>query len=134
MHKFPIYEYKTFQELPLDKFNSFKFSVYLLDFDWNYLFVNDFVKENLGERAKSLAGKNMWIEFPELASDSVFMQLREKMEKRITCHFETNSPVTGQRLQVTGYPLEDCYYFTSSILPDKQELLNELRMHLTKRK
>lgn len=134
MHKFPIYEYKAFHELPLDKFNTFKFSVYILDFQWNYLFVNDFVKTNLGDRGRDLIGKNMWSTFPELASDPVFVQLREKMERRITVNAETNSPLTSHRLHITGYPLEDSYFFTSSILPDKEELLNEIRMQLAKRK
>lgn len=134
MHKFPIYEYKAFHELPFDKFNTFKFSVYILDFQWNYLFINDYVKNNLGERANDLIGKSMWLTFPELASDPVFAQIREKMERRIAVNVETNSPLTSKRLHITGYALEDCYFFTSSILPDKEELLNEIRMQLSKRK
>ena len=134
MHKFPIYEYKSFQELPLDKFDTFKFSVYLLDFQWNYLFLNAFARNNLGDRASDLVGKNICFVFPELASDPFFSQMREKMERRITVNAETNSPLTGQRLHITGYALEDSYYFTSSILPDKEELLNEIRMQLSKRK
>jgi hypothetical protein len=134
MHKFPINEYKTFSELPLDKFDSFKFSVYILDFGWNYLFVNEFVKQNLKERGQSLIGKNMWTIFPELAADPVFNQLKEKLDRRIACSFETHSPINGHRLSITGYPLEDCFYCSSSILPDKEELLNELRQQLIRRK
>jgi hypothetical protein len=134
MHKFPINNYRIFGELPLDKFDSFKFSVYIIDFEWNYLFVNDFVRQNLGPRAQDIIGKNMWKEFPELEKDPVFGQLREKMDSRIPCTVETTSPVNGKRLYITGYPLEDCFYFTSSILPDKQELMNELRSMLGKKK
>ena len=72
MHKFPITEYKKFSELPFDKFNTLKFSVYIIDFNWNYRFVNDFGKRNLGERANDLIGKNMWEEFKELTTDSSF--------------------------------------------------------------
>jgi hypothetical protein len=134
MHKFPINEYRKFSELPLDKFNSFKFSVYVLDFDWNYIFVNSFVETNLGERGKNLVGKNMWIEFKELAADPTFMQLKDKMNRRIPCNFQTHSPVNGNRLYITGYPLDDCLYCTSSILPDRQELMNDLRNQLSRRK
>jgi PAS domain-containing protein len=134
MHKFPIYQYSKFDQLPLEKFDSFRFSVYVIDFNWDYLFVNQFVRENLGKRADDLIGKNMWKEFPELASDPTFAKLREKMDRRIACVFETFSPINGQRLSITGYPLDDCLYFTSSILPDKQELINELRTHLNNRK
>jgi hypothetical protein len=79
MHKFPINNYKTFGELPLDKFNTFRFSVYIISFDWTYMFINDFVRETLGPRADNIVGKNIWKEFPELEKDPVFNQLREKM-------------------------------------------------------
>ena len=133
MHKFPIYEYKTFAELPLDRFNSFRFSVYLLDFKWNFLFLNSFARATQGERANDLIGKNMWTVFPELATDPAFINMKERIERRITCKFETMSPVTRRRVSITAYPLEDCYYFTSSILPDKDELLNEIRSQLKKK-
>jgi hypothetical protein len=133
MHKFPIYEFKTFAELPLDKFDTFKFSVYIIDFNWNYLFVNSFVRNNLGERANDLVGKNIWETFKELTTDSAFSQLREKMENKIPCNFETHSPINGKRLYITACPLEDCYYFTSSILPDREELMNEIRRFLTRK-
>lgn len=133
MHKFPINEYRRFSELPLEKFNEFRFSVYLLDFDWNYLFVNKFVTENLGPRGKDLIGRNMWTEFPQLAADSSFIQLRETLNRRVPWSFDTQSPVTAQRLYVTGYPLEDCLYCTSSIIPEKQVLIDDLREQLKRR-
>lgn len=134
MHKFPITEYKRFSELPFDKFNALKFSVYIIDFNWNYLFVNDFAKMNLGERASDLIGKNMWDEFKELATDSSFTMLKKNSEQGIPSNIIVTSPVNGKRLNITGYPLEDCYYFSSSILPDKADLLEELRNELGKRK
>lgn len=134
MHKFPITEYKKFSELPFERFNTLKFSIYILDFNWNYLFVNDFVKKNLGERAVDLVGKNMWEQFKELATDASFNLLKKNTERGIVSNIIVNSPVTGQRLNIAGYPLDDCYYFSSSILPDKDNLIDELRNELEKRK
>jgi hypothetical protein len=134
MHKFPISEYRTFSELPLEKFNSFKFSVYIIDFNWNYLFVNDFAKNLLGERGQDLIGKNMWMQFKELEVDPSFKLLRKNAENGITTNLTVTSPVLGKRLNVTGYSLEDCYYFSASILPDKDNLIDELRNELGKRK
>ena len=134
MHKFPINNYKKFIELPLDQFNRLKFSVYIIDFNWNYLFVNDAAKNNLGERGNNLMGKNMWEEFKELAADSTFNLIRKKMEQGVAVNLETISPVNGKRLNITGYPLEDCYYFSSSILPDKDDLIHELRNQLGRQK
>jgi hypothetical protein len=123
MHKFPISKYRRYEELPFEKFNEMKFSIYVIDFNWNYLFVNQFAKDNLKERTSDLIGKNMWDEFPEFRVDPVFKSLREKMDRKVACTFETTSPINSKRLYITGYPLEDCFYFSSSILPDRQEHL-----------
>lgn len=133
MHKFPITQYKRFGELPLDLFDTFNYSVYLIDFDWNYLFVNNFVKSNLGARGADLIGKNIWKEFKELASNPTFQQLKANMERRVTTNLITVSPLTSQRISITGYALEDCYYFTSSILPDRNDLLHELRQVMNRK-
>lgn len=133
MHKFPITEYKKFDDLPLEKLNVLNFSVYIIDFDWNYRFVNNFVKKNLGTRGEDLIGKNMWTEFPELAADPSFNQLRRNLDKRIVVNMITISPVNSQRINIVGYPMEDCFYFSVSILPDKGDLLQELRTELSKK-
>ena len=134
MNRFPINNYFRFSELPFEQLNTFKFYVYLLDFDWNYLFVNEFARTNLGTRGESLVGKNMWQMFPELASDTAFVQLRKNMESGIVTLLETTSPINSQRLKITGYKLEDSYYFTASILPNKIDLMQELRDELSKYK
>jgi hypothetical protein len=134
MHKFPITEYKKFSELPFEKFNTLKFSVYIIDFNWNYLFVNDFVKQNLGDRASNLIGKNMWEEFKVLAADPSFQLLKKNTERGVSSNIIVTSPIDGKRLNITGYSLQDCYYFSSSILPDKDNLIDELRNELGKRK
>lgn len=134
MHKFPITEYKKFEELPLEKFNTLKFSVYILDFEWNYRFINDFAKIYLGERGRNLIGTNMWKQFPELAAHPSFVQMKQNTEKGVVTNMIVVSPVISVRLNITGYPLEDCYYFSASILPDKNDLIDELRNELGKRK
>jgi hypothetical protein len=134
MHKFPITEFKRFDELPLDKFDTFRFSVYIIDFNWNYLFVNEFARKNLGERGKDLVGKNIWREFKELAAHPSFLQLKSNTERGIASNMIVTSPVNGKRLNITGYQLTDCYYFSASVLPDKDDLIDELRNELSKRK
>jgi hypothetical protein len=133
MHKFPITEFKKFADLPLEKLDVLNFSIYILDFDWNYLYVNNFVKKNLGTRGEDLIGKNMWKEFPELAADASFNQLRKSLDKRVVANLVTVSPVNSQRLNIVGYPMDDCFYFSASILPNKGDLLQELRTELSKK-
>lgn len=117
----------VFKELPFDYFDRLGFSVYVLDHNWCYLYVNEFVEKNLGKPASSLIGKNMWELYPELQTDPSFNQLRNNSEKGVMSNFITISPVTAQRLNVTGQPLHDCYFFTASVLPKKEDLIDELR-------
>ena len=132
MQSYPIDQFRTFSDLPLAEFDELKFSVYIIDFDWNYLFVNDFVKKNLGEKGKDLVGKNMWKTFPQLASDPNFIKLKANTERRIFTKIVTVSPINFQKLSIIGHPLEDCYYFSATTLPDRDALMNEIRGELVK--
>jgi hypothetical protein len=76
----------------------------------------------------------MWDEFKELSLDSSYTMLKQDSEKGITSNVIVTSPLSGQRINITGYRLDDCYYFSSSVLPDKNDLLDELRSELGKRK
>ena len=134
MYKFPITQYSHFAELPLDELNRLKFPVYILDFNWNYLFINKAVEEHLGHRAENLIGRNMWESFPELGVDPAYKALKKNIEKGVVPRIETVSPVTAKRLSITGYALNDCYYFAASVLPDKKNLIDELRNELIRKK
>jgi hypothetical protein len=133
MHKFPITEYKKFEELPLEELNKLKFSIYIIDFNWNFLFLNEFVHKIHGKRVKNAIGRNLWDVFPELASNPLYQMMKKNIEKGIVVNQVTHSPVNGLRVNIVGYPLEDSYYFSSSILPNKQDLLQELRAQLHKK-
>jgi hypothetical protein len=133
MHKFPIANYQRFAQLPLEQFDRLKFSVYILDFDWNYLFVNDFALANLGMTRDELIGRNLWKRFPQLANDPYFATLKKNLENNIVTNFRAVSPLTSLRLNISGFTLEDCYYCTSSVIPNKDDLLEELRREMTKK-
>lgn len=128
--KFDLTKYTTFAELPLETFNGFNYGVYVLDKNWNYLFVNDFVVSNLGERGHDLMGKNMWSNFKELAANPDFMKMKENSERGDSSNFITVSPLTRQRMNISGQPLKDCYYFSASVLPTKEEIISDLRRQL----
>ena len=109
------------------------FSIYILDFDWNYLFVNAFACKNLKLQAKDIIGRNMWSTFDAYNQDPHFLRLKAVTEKKVVSQITTVSPVTGQRISITSYPLTDCYYFAVSILPNKASLLDELRQEMAKK-
>jgi hypothetical protein len=133
MDKLSIGQYSEYIQLPLDKFETMKFAVYALDKEWNYLFVNDFVKSSLGERGKDMVGKNIWALFPELVRDPSFQLIKLNSEKGLTSNMIIVSPITGMRQNIVGHVLEDCFLFYATILPNKADLMNELRNELGKK-
>ncbi len=132
MDHFSINNLTSYRQINLSELDRYNHYIYLISFDWNYIFVNEFVKKNLGERSVGIIGKNMWEVFPELAKDTTFLQMKKDMENGKPAAFITVSPLSGQRIHIKGWPMEDCYFFTSSILPGKQDLLNELRSEMQK--
>ena len=96
------------------------------------MYVNPIVCERLNIKQSELIGKNMWEFFPQLSMDVDFQLLRNNMEKGKEYALVTISPLTGNRLSIVGYPLEDCYYFTATVLPNTQNLVDELRSQLPK--
>lgn len=132
MNRIDISKYAVFSELPLEQFENFKFSVYVLDFNWNYLFVNQFVKQNLRAKGEDLVGKNMWETFKELANDPSFLLMKKNSENGKETNMITTSPISSQKINIVGYNLKDCYLFFSSILPNKEDLIHELRGKLEK--
>lgn len=132
MHKFPIANYQRFAQLPLQEFNRLNFSVYVLDFDWKYLFINQCAASRLEINPAELIGQNIWERFPQLMTDINFQKLRQNLENNIAVNFRTVSPLTLLRLNISGIRLEDCYYCTSSVIPNREDLLTELRNELQK--
>lgn len=127
-----ITDYKTFSDLPLEQFNSLGYPIFIVDFDWNYLFVNDFVKSQVGDRAGNLAGKNMWTAFKPLATDPVFRRLRSNLDNRIITNIVVTSPLTFQLLNIVGYPLDDCFYFSMTPIPEKNTMADNISSEFVK--
>ncbi|HLP14206.1 MAG TPA: hypothetical protein VK177_19905 [Flavobacteriales bacterium] len=130
--EFDSVKYDSFSTLPLPEFDTLKHSVYVTDKTWKYMYVNKFVEDNLKIVRENLIGQNMWDYFPALAMDPSFRQLKENTENHKTTQLITVSPINQKRLHITGYPLQDCYLFFSGIMPDKNNLLLELRKELPK--
>jgi len=132
MNKLPLQGYHSFRDLPLDEFNEMNFSIYILDRSWRYLFVNRFVRANLGMDGEHFEGLNMWERFPQLFQDPVFSMFKRNSENHLETNIITVSPITAQRLNIVGKPLSDCYLFYTTILPNKDDLMRELRDVLKK--
>ena len=134
MNKYDISGYSKLSELPLDEFETMKFTIYVLDKFWNYIYLNFHGENILNCDREDLIGKNMWEHFGALSIDPTFIDLRKKSELGLNTNYLTISPLNSKKLNILGYPLSDCYLFFVSILPNKDDLINELRNEITKTK
>lgn len=120
--------YTSFHDLPIDELNKKKYSIYVIDYDWNYLFANEHAIVQTG--GMNLIGKNIrtvWNENPGFKFEPVYNLLRENIEQKRRFDLKSRSPVTRKAIEIVGHPLSDCYYFSVYELPDKESLLQELK-------
>lgn len=120
----------SFSDLRLAEYKSLNYSVYVLNFDWHFLYVNDFVLSNLNGQGGKLIGQNIWSTFPALKNDLAFQKMKSDAEQGLKSSFTTMSPLTGQKIQVSGQNLRDCFFFTSTPVPLKEDLIRELRREI----
>ncbi|MGZ3901209.1 MAG: hypothetical protein ACXVNM_09755 [Bacteroidia bacterium] len=128
MYKLLRSKYTAYSELPLDEFNELNTEIYLFDFRWKCLFINTLAKCKSGT---DKTGNNFMEIFPHLPTDKDFEQLKQNMESGIVTNFVTSS-VANKKVNIVGFPLKDCFYISKSPVPDKDDLISELRGELVK--
>lgn len=112
---------KKFTDLELTHLNDDTTSaVYIVDYNWNYLFANaqakknangyDVVGKNIEDVWKDISPKNFW---------HVFQLLKVKADKKEMLSVIVTSPLTSNRVKITGEPYLDCYLF--SVTPCNQD-------------
>lgn len=131
--EFNIQTYKLFKELPLNVLHKLPFPIYVVDYNWKYLFINSKGRDIFGDSADNLIGVSALAFFSEAKFKPVFDKIKAGLETRITCDVTLYSPLRGRQVRIKGYPLEDCYYFCSIIVPGKDEIIAELRTELKSR-
>ena len=123
----------TFGELPLEELDNYKFSVYIIDYNWSYLFANEFAKKRLGQI--DVVGKRIqqvWAENPQFNFQSIYSILKPVVDEQQPIQVRFKSPIDDRVVEINGYPLRDCYYFTVGEANDKAALIGELRSFLRK--
>lgn len=64
--KFQVSKYTRYGQLPLDQLQSRKYSIYVIDYDWNYLYANQHAVTTFG--GIDPTGKNIRTVWEENAS------------------------------------------------------------------
>lgn len=135
MHKFPIFNYKRYSELPFEEMDKQRFAIYIIDFNWKYLFANVYAFSHHDIERDTLTGDKLWKALQErMEADTQFKTFIKRLESGYVANVVTLSSFSKKRVSVTGYPLEDCYYFAVTVLPEKENLMDELRAELLKKK
>jgi hypothetical protein len=131
--KFPIQSFDTFKSLPLQEFEKQRYSIFVIDYDWNYLYANAYVSERL--KGISIVNRNVrqiWQDHKHLNFQPLYNMVKNPVANHQPLSLKTHSPITNNSIEISGYPLDDCYFFTVSELPEKNSLLSELKSTLKK--
>ena len=126
---------KVYPDLPLEQLQRLNYSVYVIDYNWHYLFANTHAIEKMA--GVNVIGKSVhtiWKENPNFNFEPVYNLLKESVDHKKTLRLSSRSPVTKKAIEIVGQPLEDCYYFSIHELPDRESILSELKSLLKKRK
>ena len=126
-------EYARFSELPLDELDRRKYGIYVIDYEWTYIFINEHVRELLGNI--SVIGKttpDVWKDFPHLNFQPLYILIKDAVDSKSKIILKSTSPLSNKKVEIQGTPLSDCYYFSIRELPDKDAVISELRAYLKK--
>ena len=134
IEKFSIGLFKRYHELPFEVLDNLPFAVYIIDYNWVYLFLNENSRAVFGDFAETLIGKNALEVFRDPKFMTIFDKIMYAVEHKTSCRATIYSPLRGKQIKLSGYPLEDCYYFSTVILPSKAEVLEELTTELKRKK
>lgn len=127
-------KYRLYRELPLSELSTLPYSVYIVDYDWRYLFINDNAKKILGSLGEELIGRSALEVFKDPLFNDVFEKLTYNLEKKLPLDVTTYSPLRTSQTRIKGYPLNDCYVFCSVPMPATADVLKELRDELNKKR
>jgi hypothetical protein len=130
---FSIENYKRYEDIQLDVLDRLPFSVYIIDYDWVYLFLNKNSIDAFGSHMDKLIGQSALEVFKDVRFEPIFEKIKYSVETKIHCHAIMYSPLRGAQVNIKGYPLEDCYCFSCTIMPSKEQVLEELRGVLNRR-
>ncbi len=83
------------------------FAYIALNRDWEITCANEKAIEHNPNLKKDLAGKNIWVTWPELAGTEVERQYRQVMESRVAVRFEYFDASKGAWFGVNAHPTEE---------------------------
>ena len=109
-----------------DFLGSIPESFYVLDFDWNFVYVNKIAADTIGKKPEDLIGKNYWKLYPKQLGTAAEENFRWTMEKREIRKFEFHSLYLGIWSQVTVTPTAEGISILATNITDRKKAEEEL--------
>lgn len=108
---------------------------FMLDPNWQFLFVNSQAEKLLRATSESLVGHSIWEKFPGAVGSRFEKEYRKAVEQNTTVRFTEFYPPLDYWVQVNAYPTQDglAVYFrdaSSEILAEQQLRKNKERLDL----
>src|SRR5262249_26062551 len=102
----------------------------LLDFGWNFLYVNEAAARYGSRKARDMIGRSLLELFPEVIGTEFFARYRRCMEERISQRFESSiaTPDGGVRwFEMSVVPVPEGIFLLSLETTERRQAEKELR-------
>ena len=103
---------------------------FILDKDWNVVYVNDSVAQVAGKATREMTGRNCWELMPEALGTVVELQLRRCAAENVRVQFESPCPYRGRWLQFRAYPFSEGISVFFNDVSESKEREDKLRSSL----
>ncbi len=87
--------------------SSIQDDFYVLDRDWNFVYVSKYFTSKIGKEPEDFVGKNIWEMFPKYLGTILEENFRGGLEKRQIRRFEVGEKNTASWYRMTVFPSEE---------------------------
>ena len=102
-------------------------SLFVLDQDWRFVYLNDQAVRDTGQTAKELLGHVLWEKFPALLGTPLEAHYRRALAEQTPVHFEMRGLLSGRWLEVHAFPAPEGLVAYSRDAGDRRRLEDQLR-------
>ena len=89
-----------------DILEGFSDAVYLVDRDWNFIFVNEAYEKLQSRDRAQLLGRNVWELFPYGKELRYFKEYDYALREQVSVHFEEYNNFNGMWVSASAYPVK----------------------------
>src|SRR5690606_24821163 len=99
---------------------------YMLDRDWNLVFMNSVAEEMLQVSRDTIIGRNIWDEFPAFRASPAYKGFQRAVAAREEYRAEYHSQVIGQWLSINAFPSDEGLAVYFRIITAEKQLQSQI--------